>query len=133
MYSIDTNLNQTYDPGEPTTTSIADDPSTPLFDESGQFEFLGVSAGPALVRQQPTGSFELTRPGPALSLQPTLVSNDSIIDFAELDLLKSFPFGLLKGDVFDVFKGIASLERFLPLALNEIGEMDERGQISIDR
>lgn len=51
---LDTNDNGRYDNGEPTAITATDDPATPDVNESGTYEFLGLSAGSYVVTVIPT-------------------------------------------------------------------------------
>src|SRR5205823_13469521 len=48
---LDLNNNGQFDPGEPTTVSALDDPSTPDEDETGRYCFTNLTAGTKIVRE----------------------------------------------------------------------------------
>lgn len=59
---LDADNDGVLDPGEETTVTAADDPATPNFDETGNYAFANLPAGPYLVRVAPPAGSTVTAP-----------------------------------------------------------------------
>lgn len=59
---LDTDNDGVLDVGEPTTVTLADDPNTPSFDETGSYAFSGLTAGSYHVRVVPPAGGTVTAP-----------------------------------------------------------------------
>lgn len=72
---VDLNDNGVLDPGEPFTTTMADDPTTPNIDETGMYWLTGLQPGPIVVREVAPTGFSQTFPSP---VGPNLLDDPSL-------------------------------------------------------
>ena len=81
---LDLNNNGVLDVGEPQTTTLADDATTPDVDETGRFAFTGLLPGTYVVREVPQAGFVQSLPGGQQLFTVTLSPGDHVIarDFA---------------------------------------------------